>query len=317
MVQNSRLMVSDVTTEARLPVAQILEQFGIKYTLRDSRDAWALCPFHSEKTPSWHIDLKNGRWHCYSCQQGGGFFEFVRTLVGDDLRAFEIMHHAGKGLVGSVETLSDVSAEMSPILTPANPLWAWSRFVRVNWNVGVPVAEKGYEVYHYLIHQRGFLSETLNGFDVRLTGWEEYPVAFALLEKDKIVGYVRRRITLGEKKYLYNGGFDAKDHVGYFSVDDSAPCLVVEGWLDLMKAAQWGYPRIACLFGWRLNQAKEALLIGFGVDRAVWATDNTDTGRQGWEEARKRFLKAARFGFPADRKDVGELSRHELLAGLP
>lgn len=300
-----------------LPVEKVLEAFKIRYEMQDRDDAWFLCPFHAEDTPSCHVSLSSGKWFCYGCQRGGSFFEFVRSLTGDDLEAFQVIHRSGRGLANRSGALNGESVDSSPTSTSANPLWAWSRFMKVDWVVGVPVAVKGYEAYQYLVHQRGFLPEILNGFDVRLTDWDEYPVAFALLERDKIVGYVRRRVTPGAKKYLYNTGFDSKDHVGYFSVDDSVPCLVVEGWLDLMKAAQWGYPRIACLFGWRLNAAKASCLARFGVDRVIWATDNTRTGVMGWEEARAKFSNAARFTFVEHRKDVGELSRHEFLAGLP
>ena len=50
------------------------------------RDLKGLCPFHSEKTPSFYVSPEKQLWHCYGCQKGGDHFTFIQDIEKVDFR---------------------------------------------------------------------------------------------------------------------------------------------------------------------------------------------------------------------------------------
>ena len=49
---------------------------------RSGRSVMAVCPFHSEKTPSLSIDAARGLYHCFGCGESGDVFRWVERTQG-------------------------------------------------------------------------------------------------------------------------------------------------------------------------------------------------------------------------------------------
>ena len=69
----------------RLPISAVVGTrvtWDKKKTNTSRGDWWACCPFHGEKTPSFHADDRKGRYHCFGCGVSGDHFRFLTELDG-------------------------------------------------------------------------------------------------------------------------------------------------------------------------------------------------------------------------------------------
>jgi DNA primase len=65
--------IDDLRLHANL-VQVVQEYVPLK---RLGRTYKGLCPFHAEKTPSFHVDPERGFFHCFGCGAGGDVFKFL------------------------------------------------------------------------------------------------------------------------------------------------------------------------------------------------------------------------------------------------
>ena len=64
--------------KARLPIVDVVARW-VKLTRR-GREHWGCCPFHNEKTPSFHVIEAKGYFHCFGCGAHGNAIDFVMQL---------------------------------------------------------------------------------------------------------------------------------------------------------------------------------------------------------------------------------------------
>jgi DNA primase len=65
--------IDDLRTRA--DIVQVVQDY---VPLKKAGATWkGLCPFHGEKTPSFHVNPEKGFFYCFGCQTGGDVFKFV------------------------------------------------------------------------------------------------------------------------------------------------------------------------------------------------------------------------------------------------
>ncbi|MCZ2158346.1 DNA primase [Bartonella sp. 220] len=93
---------------ARLPISIVIGQrviFDPQKSKPSRGDFWCCCPFHGEKTPSFHCDDRKGRYYCFGCGVSGDIFTFLCELDG--------LHFSE-----SVERLADLAGIKLPLFDP-------------------------------------------------------------------------------------------------------------------------------------------------------------------------------------------------------
>lgn len=85
------------------------------------RDFWACCPFHGEKTPSFHVDDRKGFAHCFSCEWSGSHFKFL-------------MEAAHRSFPEAVEEVARTAGMALPEQTPQSRAIAARRMTLIEAN---------------------------------------------------------------------------------------------------------------------------------------------------------------------------------------
>ncbi len=154
-------------------VALIGETVGLK---RAGKNFKGLCPFHSEKSPSFMVSPERQIWHCFGCQKGGDCFSFV--MEQEHIEFVEALRFLAKR--------AGVELQQSPIATGIAA--KKDRLYEAN--------KLAVEFYHYLLleHKSGakardYLNERKMGDKI----WQTFKLGFAPDQREALTNYLIKR----------------------------------------------------------------------------------------------------------------------------
>lgn len=71
--------------KARLDIVDLINEHVS--LARRGRNYWGLCPFHSEKTPSFSVNPEKQMFYCFGCKEAGDVFSFAMKINNIGFRA--------------------------------------------------------------------------------------------------------------------------------------------------------------------------------------------------------------------------------------
>ncbi|MDP8238829.1 MAG: DNA primase [Candidatus Hatepunaea meridiana] len=149
----------------------IAEIVGDYVTLKQKRpgDWWGQCPFHQEKTASFHVMSDRSMFHCFGCGKGGNVFTFLMEMEGVSFieAARSLAERAGIQLKTTTPSGSgDKTGNIKDQLYQVNKLaesWFHSNLTKKARSKEATLA------YQYLI-ERGITPDIINNYKL---GWAE------------------------------------------------------------------------------------------------------------------------------------------------
>ena len=286
-----------------------------------------VCPFHGDKNASLQINVDKGYFYCYGCECKGGYLELYKEFYKlkngkypSDLVAYSgvarILRKKGikieqgknvvqeKKIVGNLESLNE-ARNFYYNLPSAN----WYRPSNNPANYEETVLCRSY------MKNRGFTNSLLSKCGAKPSLNKFYPIVLPLLENGIFRGYVMRTFdpdVEANRKYMYNRGFRRQNTLpGNYRGYETIIC--VEGYLDCLKAQQFGIKNVVAFLGWKISGMQIEKLRKAKVKNIICALDNDESGRKGY-----KYLKAisklnnfnvTRLHYPKGIKDFGDLMK--------
>jgi DNA primase len=285
-----------------------------------------LCPFHREKTPSFHVDRDKGLFYCFGCGTGGDVFKFlalterftfpeavehVAARVGIDLpRRRRTSRESDKDDL--LEALDDASQAFHQALGfPDNPA---ARYLAERGVAREIVTKYGFgyapDTWDY-IHRRltgkhgeakleksGLIQarKSGSGFYDRFRNRLMIPIHS---ETGALVGFGGRSLDGSDPKYLNSPESEIFNksrllynlHRSKDAMRKIDRAILVEGYFDAIAIDHAGVPGVVASMGTSLTAGQASLLRRF-TRRVVVAYDGDDAGRHATLRAAPVLLSA-------------------------
>ena len=324
--------MSSVTDEIKLRV-DLVELIGRTVALkRVGANYCGLCPFHSEKTPSFYVRPQTQSWHCYGCGKWGTAFDWLMEREHLDFsEALRILAAQTGVTLPTRESPSDqdYSRRLYSILertqtflsglfwgaagTRARAYMARRGFSEETLRAfGIGYATGGNALLHYL-EKDGFSEQELQAAGViSVTEDEGRPYDFF---RERVLFPIRdvqgRTIAFGGRaiedgvtpKYLNSRDtllFHKQETLFAFDLarrpmSQTRQVVVVEGYMDAAMAHQHGYRNVVATLGTAVTD-RHLRLLQRQVDEIVLALDADAAGQAATWRALQQADESLRVG---------------------
>lgn len=275
-----------------------------------------LCPFHAEKTPSFHVHAGRGFYYCFGCGAKGDLFDFAMQTRSIDF--FEALQVLGARAGIEVETVRTTGKQgKRRDLLSVNSL-------AETWFKAQLHDEVGREAKAYLL-ERGLSEESIEtwGLGFAPDSWDgllkhaltegvrdDDLLAVGLITENergrrydrfrgrimfpirdrlgRVVGFSGRVLGDEVPKYVNTPETELFDKGAILygldrargAIREQGECIVVEGYMDVIALHQTGFLTAVAALGATLTEAQAQALSRLDVHRLFLAFDADDAGQR-------------------------------------
>ncbi|WP_411890758.1 DNA primase [Yoonia sp. SDW83-1] len=279
-------------------------------------DLWAPCPFHQEKTASFHVDDRKGFYYCFGCHAKGDAISFVRETENVDFmeavkilaaeagmpvperdpqaqqkadkrtQLTDVMEQAVKWHRLQLQTGAAAEArdylERRGLSTDAQARWEIG-FAPTNGGVLAALTGKGVEQKHVI--EAGLAAESDRGGEPydRFRGRIMFPIRDA---RGRAIGFGGRAMDPNHPAKYYNSpetplfdkGRSLYNHgPAREAVGKGKPLIVAEGYMDVIALSEAGFTATVAPLGTAITEDQLRLLWRM-ADEPIIALDGDTAG---------------------------------------
>ena len=301
------------------------------HLLKAGRNFQALCPFHTEKTPSFVVSPERQTWHCFgACGTGGDVFSFLMKKenmeFGDTLRL--LANRAGVTLVPLSRESKAEDERREKLYQAVDAAAQFYHQQLLHSTAGAAALQylekRGLTVQTIQDFQLGFNPSTSPGLCAHLLG-KGYPktdlISAGLVaevergdvrdrfpgrlifpirnERGKVCGFGARALDNSMPKYINTPQTEIFDKGGLLYGLDRAnislrrlnQAIIVEGYMDVLMSHQHGFAQTVASMGTSLTEKQVGLLKKF-TKNIILALDADAAGTEATLRAHNTITRA-------------------------
>lgn len=326
--------------KSRLDIVEIVSEYvALQKTGGNYK---AKCPFHVEKTPSFVVNPERQTWHCFgACSTGGNAFDFVirreGISFGDALKLLAdrtgvVLRPARAGSSERYEALYRINQEAADFYEKTLMAGDGSKAmaylaergvdgdVKTSFKLGMSplgrdklknhLRSMGFDLEHAV--ETGLLRKGGDG-SIRDFFWGR--LMFPIFDRrGRVVGFGGRSLDGSEPKYINTAAtriFDKQAilyglHLAMKPIRDSDTAVVVEGYMDVIAAHQFGFTNVVASMGTALTR-KQVNLLRSTAKTFILALDPDLAGQEATQRSLRDTENALRGSVGSRHRAVGQI----------
>ena len=287
----------------------------VRLRKKSGGNMFGLCPFHSEKTPSFSVNAEKQIYHCFGCGKGGGCISFIMEIENLGFHdAVEFLARRAGMTMPENETEKELAGKRKRMLELnrsaarhffdmlASPLGVNARSYIAKRGIsgamitrfGLGVAPDHWSLLLETMSAKGFSEQELIEAGLARKSKKESGVydlfrnrlVFPVINiRGDVIGFSGRILGEGEPKYVNSPDtivFSKSRNLFALNAAKKTKAgmlILVEGNIDVVTLHQAGFDCAVASLGTALT-AEQARLMSRYTEKAVLAFDSDDAGRK-------------------------------------